>query len=72
MIRYADERDFDILKKYDKHVEASELQKSIDANKVLIMLNDEFIGWLRYNLFWDSIPFMNMLNLLDLPRSSTS
>jgi len=50
MIRYADERDFDLLKKYDKHIEVSELEKSIDANKVLIMFNDVFIGWLRYNL----------------------
>ncbi len=68
MIRYADERDFDILKKYDKHIKASELQKSIDAKKVLIMLNDGLIGWLRYNLFWDRIPFMNMLYLLEAYR----
>ena len=27
--------------------------------------NDNFIGWLRYNLFWDNTPFMNMLYLLD-------
>lgn len=65
MIRYADERDFDVLKKYDKHIEASELQKCINDKRVLIMFDDEFIGWLRYNLFWDSIPFMNMLYLLE-------
>ena len=23
------------------------------------------MGWLRYNLFWDNTPFMNMLFLLD-------
>lgn len=23
------------------------------------------MGWLRYNLFWDNTPFMNMLYLLD-------
>ena len=65
MIRYADEQDFDILKKYDKHIEAAELQKSIADKKVLIMFNDTFNGWLRYNLFWDNIPFMNMLYLLE-------
>ena len=65
MIRYADERDFDILKKYDVHIKESELKKSIDANKILVMFSDGFIGWLRYNLFWDSIPFMNMLYLLE-------
>lgn len=26
--------------------------------------DDTFIGWLRFNLFWDTIPFMNMLYLL--------
>lgn len=24
-----------------------------------------FIGWLRFNLFWDHTPFMNMLYLLE-------
>ena len=65
MIRYADERDFDILSKYDKHIELPELKNSINAKRVLIMLNDnDFIGWLRFNLFWDNIPFMNMLYIL--------
>lgn len=65
MIRYADERDFDILSKYDIHIKASELKKSIDDKRVLIMFNDEFIGWLRFGFFWDSIPFMNMLYFLE-------
>jgi len=69
VIRYANERDFDILREYDKHIEASELNKSIAAKRVLIMHdNDNFIGWLRYNLFWDNIPFMNMLYFLDSYR----
>ena len=30
------------------------------------MFNGEsFIGWLRFNLFWDNIPFMNMLYFLE-------
>ena len=69
MIRYADERDFDILSKYDKHIELPELKNSINAKRVLIMLNDnDFIGWLRFNLFWDNIPFMNMLYILECYR----
>lgn len=35
MIRYADERDFDILSKYDKHIELPELKNSINAKKEL-------------------------------------
>lgn len=68
MIRYADERDFDILSKYDIHINSSELKKSIDDKRVLIMFNDEFIGWLRFGFFWDSIPFMNMLYFLEEHR----
>lgn len=30
--------------------------------------NEKFIGWLRYNLFWDNTPFMNMVYLLDESR----
>ena len=30
--------------------------------------DDKFVGWLRYNLFWDNTPFMNILYLLDNER----
>ena len=26
------------------------------------------LGWLRWNLFWDEIPFMNMLYVLEHSR----
>lgn len=66
MIRYADEKDFVAVRKYDKHISDSELQNAIRAKRILLMYdNDCFIGWLRYNLFWDEIPFMNMLYVLE-------
>lgn len=66
MIRYADKYDFAILRKYDKHIDEQELKKCIQAQRVLIMFDrDVFIGWLRFNLFWDSIPFMNMLYFIE-------
>lgn len=66
MIRYANESDLEILKKYDKHICEAELKNSIKENRIIIMLNsNNFMGWLRYNLFWDSIPFINMLYLLE-------
>lgn len=64
MIRYADETDLDTLRAHDKHIGASELKKSIQAKRVLVMFDGGFIGWLRFNLFWDTVPFMNMLYLL--------
>lgn len=66
MIRFADFRDFDVLKKHDKHISEHELRNSIHAKRILVMYqNDSFIGWLRFGLFWDNIPFMNMLYILD-------
>lgn len=66
MIRYATENDFELLNKYDKHICESELRECIKVKRILIMFNGEsFIGWLRFNLFWDNIPFMNMLYFLE-------
>jgi Acetyltransferases len=66
MIRYADKKDIEILKYYDKHISESELKNSIKIKRVLMIFeNNIFIGWLRYNLFWDNTPFMNMLYILE-------
>ncbi len=66
MIRYADKNDFELLSKYDKHICEKELRNCIKEKRILIMFNDNiFVGWLRFNLFWDHIPFMNMLYLLE-------
>lgn len=69
MIRYANQNDVDIISKYDKHISKEELNNIIKLQRVIVMYeDDEFIGWLRYNLFWDNTPFMNMLYLLDNER----
>lgn len=61
-IRLAEEKDFEILFQNDKHVSAEMLKKKISDKNILIAeKNGEFAGWLRYNLFWDEMPFMNML-----------
>lgn len=66
MIRYAAENDFELLRKYDKHICEIELKNCIKERRILIAFNNDiFIGWLRFNLFWDNIPFMNMLYLLE-------
>ncbi len=69
MIRYANIEDMNILSKYDEHISKEELKNSINKNGILVMFeNEKFVGWLRYNLFWDNIPFMNMLFFLDEQR----
>ena len=69
VIRYADENDIEKISKYDKHISKEELKKIIGLQRVIVMYEDNvFIGWLRYNLFWDNTPFMNMLFILDDER----
>lgn len=69
MIRYADENDFEIVRIYDRHIREEELQNVIRAKRVLVMFQeDSFVGWLRFSLFWDEIPFMNMLYFLEQYR----
>lgn len=64
-IRFAEEKDFFVLSENDKHVSAETLKKKISDRNILIAEEDgEFAGWLRYNFFWDEIPFMNMLFVL--------
>ena len=66
MIKYANMQNFNDLKEHDRHISESELKSLIAAKRVIIMQNDGmFIGWLRFGLFWDNIPFMNMLYILD-------
>ncbi len=69
IIRYANENDIEIISKYDKHISKEELANIIKLKRVIVMCEDDkFVGWLRYNLFWDNTPFMNMLYLLDNER----
>ena len=58
--------DHDWLTAHDRHIDGEELAESIRRDRVLIMEQDgERVGWLRWNLFWDNTPFMNLLYLLD-------
>lgn len=69
MIKYANIDELNMLSKFDQHINKEILQELIEQKRVLVIYeNDMFIGWLRYNLFWDNIPFMNMLYLLDGKR----
>lgn len=52
MIQYAADKDFELLRKYDKHICETELKNRINIGRILIMFNDDtFIGWLRFSLF---------------------
>ena len=69
MIRYADTRDLEVLKEYDRHISESELKNILPMKRVLVNYEDDkLVGWLRFGLFWDNIPFMNMLYILEAHR----
>jgi ribosomal protein S18 acetylase RimI-like enzyme len=64
-ITYAQEKHLEELQKLDKHVTAEVLLQKITNEEILLLLTDEGLisGFLRFNYFWDSIPFMNMLQV---------
>lgn len=65
-IRIAEKRDIGILSAHDKHVKEAELEASLSLGRVIVAEdNGTFMGWLRWNLFWDNTPFMNLLFLLE-------
>lgn len=68
-IRPAHSGDLDLILRYDRHIRREEAEFSVRRNWIFMAEeNKEFCGWLRYNLFWDSIPFMNMLFILEKAR----
>lgn len=66
IIRYAEIADYLWLRKFDIHISEDVLKLKIEREEIYVAQDDnELVGWLRYNLFWDSIPFMNMLYFLE-------
>ncbi len=68
-IRLAQENDAEWLLKWDRHIAAGELAHILPLGRVLLAYDDgRFAGWLRYGLFWDEFPFMNMLFVPEAER----
>ena len=62
LIRYAENCDYHWLKENDKYVSEEILKNKIIQKEIYVVQEDnELLGWLRYNLFWDDIPFMNLI-----------
>ena len=69
LIRIAELKDIDLIKQYDKHIAEAELTNVLMLGRIFIAEeNNDLIGWLRYNYFWDNTPFMNMLYILNKYR----
>lgn len=69
MIRFASIGDIETLMGLDGHISAAELSNCVSRRRVIVSTeNGKINGWLRYGLFWDNLPFMNMLYIIDGER----
>ena len=61
---YATEADKEFWFMLDKHISEDEfLLKTRDKRGYIICDDNIPIGVMRYNLFWDSIPFLTLINI---------
>lgn len=68
-IRKAVQKDLPLLLSHDRHIAADEIRLVVSLGRMLVLEEKEHIvGWLRWNLFWDNTPFMNMLYFLEEER----
>ena len=70
-IEYASELDFQFIHDNDRHISKQLIKNKLKGKEIIIAKDQDnnVIGWLRYNYFWDNAPFMNMLYLNENYRS---
>ncbi|HXH34151.1 MAG TPA: GNAT family N-acetyltransferase [Plantibacter sp.] len=71
IVRTASSTDLDYLLAHDRHVTAAALRRCVEEGRVLLLEErGEISGWLRWSLFWDEIPFLNMIFLSESCRGA--
>ena len=61
-IRQAEIKDKKRILKYDNHIHHNKVGACIESGLVTVLCDgDEIVGVLRYNLFWQTIPFLDLL-----------
>ena len=66
MVIYATQNDLPEIKAFDKHISDDMLTKAMSDRRVLVFKSADIVmGIARWNYFWDSIPFLNMLFVPD-------
>jgi len=54
---------------FDRHIAQGELELKIRDRRCYLLKNDtEPVGVLRYNLFWDNVPFLTLIFLAESAR----
>lgn len=60
--RPASSADLSFLEEVDEHVSPEALAGLVSAGRVMVVVVDmTVVGFLRWGLFWDQVPFMNLL-----------
>ena len=68
-IRTAVPADLDGIRRYDRHIPMSRLEDCIRWGLVDVLEeNGRIVGMLRWNLFWQSLPFLDLIFLDDALR----
>jgi len=68
-LRRAAEGDIGFIKSFDPHIAESELKNLIALGRCYVLTSgDAPVGVMRYNLFWDSVPFLTMLRVAEPHR----
>lgn len=66
LLKPSEESDISFLLKYDHHVSETILKRKIACGEQFTIKNGNTpCGFLRYSLFWDNTPFLNMFFLFD-------
>lgn len=61
-IRYMQLEDKEFWYRFDKHLPEKEFENKVHNKQGYVLIdNNELVGLLRYNLFWDNTPFCTML-----------
>ena len=61
-IRYAQISDRDFWFTLDRHLSEAEFENKVNLKRAYVLTEDTTpVGILRYNLFWDNIPFCTLL-----------
>ena len=63
-IRTAVPADLDGIRNYDRHIPAARLEDCSRRGQVVVLEdNGKILGVLRWNLFWQSLPFLDLIFL---------
>ena len=63
-IRLANSKDMPEVLKYDSHIHPEKVGECIGNGLVYVLCDgEEIVGVLRYSLFWQTIPFLDLLYL---------